>query len=204
MTTEAGKAPDAAAAGNAAAATVPPAGEAVKAPSIPTEVMPLVEKLFDERLAKVLPAKQQEWEAAQKNAQKQAEMSELEKANARAATLESQLSVATANYTRESRVRELVGKAIPSLMAEGIVNRLGDGYTPEKAIEMATAELAPLTAGKAAPPATFPGAGGQSSGTGNDALSDAELQAQVKSGAMKIDEFNRVMDARRFAKAGIT
>jgi|GEM_PF-6027891 len=201
MTTEAGKATETPGAGSVPAVTpITPAGKADATPTIPTDVMPLVEKLFDERLAKVLPAKQAEWKQSQDQEKKQAEMTELEKATAKTAELQAQLTTANANYTRESRVRELVGKAVPSLMAEGIVNRLGDGFTIEKAVEMANAELAPLKAGSGVV-TPFPGAGG-SPGASSESLSDEQIQDAVRSGRMKLADANALWDQRKLSASG--
>lgn len=162
-------------------------------------MMPLVERKFDERLAK--------FKADQDAAKAEAEKTELQKATDRATKAEAMLAETTRVATVDKRAAELVGKtggAVPYLMARAIAGEWDGDWDVVKAVERANAELEPALkarGGTAQPIATFPGAGG-SPATGDDGLTDADLANQLAAGKLKLSEFNEIMDRRRYARAG--
>lgn len=213
MTEDAGKATagnadtGAPVAGAAATTTTEPAGKAAPPQQIPSDLMPHVEKMFDDRLAKVLPQKQQEWETKQAEALRQAQLSAEQKAVEELTKLKTENAALTAKMTRNERVNEIIGKSggkVSPLLAGALVDSWAGDWDAGKAVESAINEARTLAqnfapAGSSVP--HFPGAGGQA-GTGTDALTDAEIKQAVTEKRMTLADANKLWDARAAAKAG--
>lgn len=215
---EAGKAEGQNAAGGAGNA--PAATEAGKAPGgangsapgrIPDEVMPLVEKLFDERLPKKLTEARTAWEQELADQKKRDSMSEADRLKADLASKDGRIQELERTATTNARVAELVaksgGKVSPALAEKVVATHQGD-WDVDAALAAGLEQARSLLqawgfdpGAKGLPP-NIPGSGGTPPSADESGLTDEAIDRAVREGRMKLEDANRIWDARRRAVRG--
>lgn len=193
-------------AGSAAAAALL-AGEAAKpvVPSeIPADLMPLVERKFDERLGKI----KAQWEADAAEARKRSEMSEIEKLRADHTAATEQLKALQAQATNSTRAAELVARSggkVSLDIAEKVVSTHQGDWNADAALQAGLAQATALLKawgfdpGAPAPAPAFPTQGGGTRPADKGKWTDQQIAEAVRTGAMKLDEANRLWDAKASA-----